>query len=106
MESVTKKTKHTFFKNSKTTKRIVLVVFVAIAVLACYSVVSSYFMYCEQSLNRLDAIAKTLSGQINGNQHKLLTDSYKVNREIKTNEENSLYATIQKQLATTQLQNI
>ena len=105
MESVTKKTKHTFFKNSKTTKRIVLVVFVAIAVLACYSVVSSYFMYCEQSLNRLDAIAKTLSGQINGNQHKLLTDSYKVNREIKTNEENSLYATIQKQLATTQQQN-
>ncbi len=97
--------KHKLFKNSKTTKRIVLVVFVSIAALACYSVISSYFAYCEQSLNRLDAIAKTLSGQINGSQHKLLTDSYRLKHEIKNNDENNLYATIHKQLAIAQQQN-
>jgi serine phosphatase RsbU (regulator of sigma subunit) len=105
MRSVVSAGKRKLFKNSKTTKRIVLVVFTAIFVLACYSVVSSYFMYCEQSLNRLDAIAKTLSVQIDGNNHKLLTDTYKINGEIKTNKENALYYSIQRQLKEVQSKN-
>ena len=105
MRSVVSAGKRKLFKNSKTTKRIVLVVFTAILVLACYSVISSYFMYCEQSLNRLDAIAKTLSAQIDGNDHKLLTNTYKVHGEIKTNRENALYYSIQRQLKEVQLKN-
>ena len=105
MRSVVSAGKRKLFKNSKTTKRIVLVVFTAILVLACYSVVSSYFMYCEQSLNRLDAIAKTLAVQIDGNHHKLLTDTYNVNREIKSNKENALYYSIQRQLKEVQQKN-
>lgn len=59
-------------------------------------------MYCEQTLKRLDAVAKTLSVQIDGNKHKLLTDTYTVKGEIKTNEENDLYHTIHKQLKAVQ----
>ena len=100
-------TKHInkLFKNSKITKRVVLVVFLSIFTLMCYNIVSSYFMYCEQTLSRLDAIAKTLSVQINGDKHQLLTNTHKVNREIKTNEENTLYLTIHKQLALAQHKN-
>lgn len=93
------------FKNSKTTKRVVVVVFVAIFILACYNVVSSYFMYCEQTLNKLDAIAKTLSIQIDGNKHQLLLQSNKNVGEIKTNQENEFYYSIHKQLASAQKAN-
>ena len=93
------------FKNSKTTKRVVVVVFVAIFILACYNVVSSYFMYCEQTLNKLDAIAKTLSTQIDGNKHQLLLQSNKNTSKILTNEENKFYYSIHKQLALAQKAN-
>ena len=86
------------FKNSKTTKRVVLMVFFAIIFLACYSVVSSYFMYCEQTLSRLDAIAKTLSAQIDGDKHFVLTNTHKKPREIANTNEDSLYKEIHSQL--------
>lgn len=93
------------FKNSKTTKRVVVVVFVAIFILACYNVVSSYFMYCEQTLSKLDAIAKTLSTQIDGNKHQLLLKTNKNVGEIESNEENEIYYAIHKQLVSTQKAN-
>lgn len=96
---------NTLFKNSKTTKRIVLVVFTAIVGLACYFIYSSYQMHCEQTLHRLDAIAKTLSGEIDGNAHQLLTNKYKTKDAIKSNAQDSLYFNVYKHLVLAQKQN-
>ena len=105
MGSVLNKDKNKLFKNSKTTKRVVLVVFLAILILACYYIVSSYFLYREQTLHRLEAIAKTLAVQVDGNQHQFLTDTYHKVGAIKKNEENSIYYSIHNQLKTAQLGN-
>ncbi|MEQ1734356.1 MAG: SpoIIE family protein phosphatase [Bacteroidia bacterium] len=98
--------KHTrftsLFNNYKTTTRVVLVVFLAILSLACYYIVTSYIHYQETTLTRLDAIAQTLSLQINGDKHEELTASCKDKGCIKTNDENSLYSTVQQQLEATQ----
>ncbi len=98
-------TSNKLFKNSKTTKQIILVVFASILSLACYFVYSSYKMHCEQTLYRLEAIAKTLSGQIDGDKHKELTDKYNAADTIKTNTQEPLYFDVYKKLIVAQHQN-
>ena len=93
------------FKNSKTTKQIIVVVFIAIFSIACYVVVSSYNMYCEQTLHRLDAIAKTLSGEIDGDKHEMLTKQHASINSIATNTENPLYFELYKLLVIAQAKN-
>lgn len=105
MQATINKSINKLFKNSKTTKRVVVVVFVAIFALACYYIVSSYNMYCEQTLSRLDAIAKTLSVQIDGNKHELLLKTNPEPKSIKTNEQNELYHDLHKLLAAAQHKN-
>lgn len=95
----------TLFNNSKTTTRVVVVVFLAILMLACYYIISSYINYQESTLTRLDAIAKTLSLQIDGDKHQLLTSTCNSKECIKANDDNSLYAAIQQQLQATQKEN-
>ncbi len=93
------------FNNSKTTKRVVMLVLFAILVLGGYNLVSSYFMYCDQTLSRLDAVAKTLSYEINGDVHYLLTSSVKDSTQIRKNEDNSLYKEIRETLVKAQKAN-
>jgi serine phosphatase RsbU (regulator of sigma subunit) len=97
--------KKALFKNSKTTTRVILVVFLAILMLAFYYIISSYINYQVSTLERLDAIAKTLSNQIDGDKHEELTTVCSAKGCITSNNENSLYYNIHKQLQVTQTEN-
>jgi serine phosphatase RsbU (regulator of sigma subunit) len=82
------------FKNSKTTKRVVVLVFVAILAMSGFYIYASYKFFCEQTLKKLDAISKTVSLQINGNLHSELLNKYQKKDDIKSNNQDSIYYNI------------
>jgi len=86
-------------RKKKTSSKVVLVVLAALVALMGYYVVSSYFDYQDQTITKLDAIAKTLAIQINGDEHQSILKKYKERDEIKTNDQDSVYKKIQSQLA-------
>ena len=82
------------FKNSKTTKRVVLVVFIAILAMSGFYIYASYKFFCDQTLKKLDAISKTVSLQIDGNFHSDLLNKYQKKGDIKSNNQDSAYYNI------------
>ena len=87
------------FGTKKTSTKVVLVVLVALIFLMAYYTISSYFDYQEQTLTKLQAVAQTTALQIDGDEHEKLLEKYKGHKEIKTNEQDSIYYKIHKILA-------
>jgi len=79
------------FKNSKTTKRVVLVVFIAILAMSAFYIYSSYQFFCDQTLKKLDAISKTVSLQLNGDLHQKLIKKHTKQGDITSTAQDSTY---------------
>jgi serine phosphatase RsbU (regulator of sigma subunit) len=83
----------------KTSTKVVAVVLTGLIFLMGYFTISSYFEFQTQTLAKLDAIAKTLAMQIDGDEHRYLIHTYKKKGDIKTNEQDFIYNRIQRILA-------
>lgn len=79
----------------KPSSKIVITVFSGLLVLSTYFIVNTYFTSLHDSeegaLKRLEAIAKTLAIQIDGDQHEIITERYPEPGVLSSNEEDSLY---------------
>lgn len=84
----------------KTSTRVVVVVLAGLIFLMGYFTINAYFEFQTQTLAKLEAIAKTLAMQIDGDEHQYLVRTYKNKGDIKTNEQDFIYEKIQRILAT------
>jgi len=84
----------------KPSTKIIITVFSALFLLSGYFIFYIYFHFLtvseNKNLERLHAIAKTLSMQINGDNHAYLASKYKSKTELKRNEQDSIYYSIWK----------
>ncbi|MBI2270069.1 MAG: SpoIIE family protein phosphatase [Bacteroidetes bacterium] len=86
-------------RRKKTSTKVVLVVLAGLIFLMGYFTITSYLEFQAQTLLKLEAIAKTLALQVNGDEHQYLIKTYKEKGAIKTNEQDSVYHKIQQELA-------
>ena len=86
----------------KPSTKIIITVFSALFLLSGYFIFYINFHFLEmaenKNLDRLHAIAKTVAMQINGDDHKYLTDTYKKPGQLKSNKQDSIYYSIWKTL--------
>ena len=87
---------------TKPSTKIIITVFSALFLLSGYFIFYIHFHFLNVSenknLERLQAIAKTLSMQIDGDDHSYLTKKYKKSDALKTNRQDSIYYSIWKTL--------
>lgn len=91
--------KKLLLKDKKTSSKVIIVVLVALLFLTGYFCVAAYFEYQDQTLSKLEAVAKTLAMQVDGNEHEYLTKTYRKQGDIKTNNQDVVYRKIQQVLA-------
>lgn len=95
-----------FFKKVKPSSNIIFSVFIVLSVLATYFVVSTYLNFLsnaeESALRRLRAIADTVAFQINGNEHKYISQKYTKAGQITSNTTDSVYFKLWNQLKNAQ----
>ena len=86
----------------KPSTKIILTVFSGLFILSGYFIFFINFTFIRisetQNLEKLRAIANTLVLQIDGNTHKMLSDKYRKQGELKTNSQDSLYYGIWKKM--------
>lgn len=98
---------HKILRNRST--RVLLLLFGALLALIIYFVVHSYYIqldiHKQKVQSRLDAIAKTVSTQINGDDLEYLLMKYPNEDDIATNQQDSVYKKINSLLAQAKKQN-
>jgi serine phosphatase RsbU (regulator of sigma subunit) len=91
-----------FLSAKSLSNRVLLVVIVSFSILTGYFIYNSYHQFLsnseEQVVNRLYSIAKTASLQVDGEEMEYLINKYPNKDAITTNEQDSIYSKINKQL--------
>lgn len=88
------------FQNRST--RVLVILFFALLILVAYFLTHSYYVQLDihksKVLDRLEAIAKTASTQIDGNQLEYLFDFYENKDDIRTSQQDKVYQLIHEDL--------
>ncbi|MES2837754.1 MAG: SpoIIE family protein phosphatase [Bacteroidota bacterium] len=79
----------------KPSSKIIITVFSGLFAISAYFIVSNYFSFLsfaeKSTLSRLEAIANTLSHQINGDYHSYISSRYQKQGEVLSNKQDDIY---------------